>query len=157
MVYVPDRVAWSGPPTDDADRTWLRPGLAVRPSRGSVRSVLFVSGDGGWNLGVVPMAETLRDRGALVVGIDIRAFVKTLNAADSCAYPAGDLERLSRTVQLKRGLPEYKAPILVGYSSGATLVYAALAAAPPRRSPARSASVSAPISRSAALHASRMA
>jgi type IV secretory pathway VirJ component len=81
-------------------------------------------------LAVVPMAETLRDHGALVVGIDIRAFVKTLNAANSCAYPAGELERLSRTVQIKRGLAEYKAPILIGYSSGATLAYAALAAAP---------------------------
>ena len=76
------------------------------------------------------MAEALRDRGALVAGIDIRAFMKTLNAANACAYPAGDLERLSRVVQLKRGLAEYRAPILVGYSSGATLVYAALAAAP---------------------------
>src|SRR3990170_7961315 len=45
--------------------------------------------------------------------------------------PSEDLERLSRTVQLKRGLTEYKAPILVGYSSGATMVYAAVAAAPP--------------------------
>lgn len=128
---VPDRAAWSGPPTDvltvpGFGQVWL-----YAPRAAPSQVVLFVSGDGGWNLGVIPMAETLRDHGALVVGIDIRAFVKTLNAADSCAYPAGDLERLSRTVQLKRGLAEYKAPILVGYSSGATLVYAALAAAPP--------------------------
>jgi type IV secretory pathway VirJ component len=92
--------------------------------------VLFISGDGGWNLGVIPMAETLRDHGALVVGIDIRAFMKTLDASSDCAYPAGALEELSRTVQLHRKVKEYKAPILVGYSSGATLVYAALAAAP---------------------------
>jgi hypothetical protein len=30
--------------------------------------VLFISGDGGWNLGVVAMAERLRDLGALVLG-----------------------------------------------------------------------------------------
>jgi len=93
--------------------------------------VLFVSGDGGFNLGVVSMAERLRDQGALVVGIDIRAFLKSLEASKSCAYPAGALEELSRAVQLHRKLPAYKRPILVGYSSGATLVYAALAAAPP--------------------------
>ena len=93
--------------------------------------VLFVSGDGGWNLGVVSMAERVRDLGALVVGIDIRAFVNSLEASKSCAYPAGALEELSRAVQLHRKLPEYKRPILVGYSSGATLVYAALVAAPP--------------------------
>jgi type IV secretory pathway VirJ component len=45
--------------------------------------------------------------------------------AKYCGY------RLSRTVQLRRKLTEYKPPLLVGYSSGATLVYAALAAAPP--------------------------
>ena len=34
-------------------------------------------------------------------------------------------------MQLERHFTEYKPPILVGYSSGATLVYAAIAAAPP--------------------------
>ena len=93
--------------------------------------VLFISGDGGWNLGVVDMAERLRDHGALVVGIDIRPFIKNLGMSGSCAYPAGALEELSRAVQLRFKMPAYRRPILVGYSSGATLVYAALAAAPP--------------------------
>lgn len=93
--------------------------------------VLFVSGDGGWNLGVVSMAGRLRDLGALVVGIDIRAFVKSLERSKTCAYPAGSLEQLSRAVQIRHKLPAYTRPILVGYSSGATLVYAAAAAAPP--------------------------
>ena len=93
--------------------------------------VLFVSGDGGWNLGVVEMAERLRDAGALVVGIDIRAFLRSLNTSESCAYPAGSLEELSRAIQRRYAVPTYIRPMLVGYSSGATLVYAALAAAPP--------------------------
>ena len=93
--------------------------------------VLFISGDGGWNLGVVDMAERLRDAGALTVGIDIRAFMKGLEATVGCAYPAGALEELSRAVQRRYKLPAYIRPILVGYSSGASLVYAALAAAPP--------------------------
>jgi type IV secretory pathway VirJ component len=93
--------------------------------------VIFISGDGGWNLGVVDMATRLRDAGALVVGVDIRAFMKSLEASARCAYPAGSLEELSRAVQQRFALPTYIRPILVGYSSGATLVYAALAAAPP--------------------------
>jgi type IV secretory pathway VirJ component len=93
--------------------------------------VLFVSGDGGWNLGVVSMAERVRDLGALVAGIDIREFLKSLESSKGCAYPAGALEELARSVQLHRKLPAYERPILVGYSSGATLAYAALAAAPP--------------------------
>jgi type IV secretory pathway VirJ component len=92
--------------------------------------VLFISGDGGWNLGVVSMAERLRGMGALVVGIDIRSFFKSLESGKSCPYPAGALEELSRTVQIQRKLASYIRPILVGYSSGATMVYAALAAAP---------------------------
>ena len=92
--------------------------------------VLFVSGDGRWNHGVIPMAERLRDLGALVVGIDIRTFLHSMEASPACAYPAGALEELSRAVQLHRHLAAYERPILVGYSSGATLVYAALAAAP---------------------------
>lgn len=102
------------------------------PARAPEEVVLFVSGDGGWNLGVIPMAERLRDLGALVVGIDIRTYVKSLEASKvACAYPAGELEELARTVQLRHRLPEYRRPMLVGYSSGASLVYAALAAAPP--------------------------
>ncbi len=92
--------------------------------------VLFLSGDGGWNLGVVPMAERLRDLGALVVGIDIRTFLRSLSEGKGCAYPAGALEELARAVQVRARLPEYHRPILVGYSSGASLAYAAIASAP---------------------------
>jgi type IV secretory pathway VirJ component len=126
-----DRVACAGPPREVLTVSGFGQVSVYAPRATPSEVVLFVSGDGGWNLGVIPMAEALRNRGALVVGINVREFLKTLNAANSCSYPAGDLERLSRTVQLKRGLTEYKAPILVGYSSGATLVYAAVAAAPP--------------------------
>jgi type IV secretory pathway VirJ component len=106
--------------------------LALYPPSGvPSQVVLFLSGDGGWNLGVVSMAESLRDAGALVVGIDIRSFTRRLERSGTCVYPAGQLEELSRAVQLKAGMPEYRRPILVGYSSGATLAYAALAAAPP--------------------------
>jgi type IV secretory pathway VirJ component len=101
------------------------------PASAPAQVVLFISGDGGWNLGVIPMARRLQTEGALVVGIDIRTFLASLERSGACAYPAGSLEELSRAVQLRHRLPEYRAPILVGYSSGATLVYAALAQAPP--------------------------
>jgi len=94
--------------------------------------VLFVSGDGGWNLGVVDMARELTSTGALVVGIDILRYLKELGAGgDACLYPAADFEALSQFVQKKLDLPRYLTPVLVGYSSGATLVYAVLAQAPP--------------------------
>jgi len=94
--------------------------------------VLFVSGDGGWNLGVVDMAKALAGLDALVVGIDITHYLHAADAAKlSCTSAAVDFEALSQVVQKKLGMPDYVPPVLVGYSSGATLVYATLVQAPP--------------------------
>lgn len=99
------------------------------PSPKSV--VIFVSGDGGWNLGVVDMARELASLDSLVVGVDIVHYLKVLGQSKGeCSYPAGDFEGLSKYVQQKLNLPRYITPILVGYSSGATLVYATLVQAP---------------------------
>jgi type IV secretory pathway VirJ component len=96
------------------------------------RVVLFLSGDGGWNQGVVTMAEALADMDALVVGIDIRHYLGALaDAKEPCSYPAADFEALSQWAQQKLGFPSYVTPVLVGYSSGASLVYATLAQSPP--------------------------
>jgi type IV secretory pathway VirJ component len=95
------------------------------------RVVLFISGDGGWNRGVVDMARAVASLDALVVGVDIRAYMKSLlTSSETCAYPAGDLEQLSQFVQKKYRFPDYFAPVIMGYSSGATFVYAALVQAP---------------------------
>lgn len=89
--------------------------------------VLFLSGDGGWNLGVVTMAQHLAAEGALVAGIDVRRYLEQLEKSpDQCVSPAADAENLSRSLQSKLHLKLYLQPTLVGYSSGATLVYAAL-------------------------------
>ena len=93
--------------------------------------VLFVSGDGGWNEGVVEMAQELSAMGAVVAGIDIREYLKSLaSSKEKCVYPAADFEALSQYLQKKLDLPTYTPPVLCGYSSGATLVYAVLAQAP---------------------------
>jgi len=94
-------------------------------------AVLFVSGDGGWNLGVISMAQRLADKGAVVAGIDIRHYLAQLEKApQKCVSPVVDFENLSRYLQSRLGLKNYLQPTLVGYSSGATLVYATLAEAP---------------------------
>ncbi len=94
--------------------------------------VLFLSGDGGWNLGVVDMAKTLAQDGqTLVVGIDIvKYYQKLQKEAEQCLYPAGDMENLSEFVQKELQLADYHKPVLAGYSSGATLTYALLCQAP---------------------------
>jgi type IV secretory pathway VirJ component len=90
-----------------------------------------LSGDGGWNLGVVDMARELASMDALVVGIDITHYLRVLNQQkEGCLYPASDFESLSKYIQKRLEYPDYVRPLLVGYSSGATLIYAALVQAP---------------------------
>ncbi|MBE9463056.1 AcvB/VirJ family lysyl-phosphatidylglycerol hydrolase [Dyadobacter subterraneus] len=93
--------------------------------------VLFISGDGGWNQGVIDMADNFVAMDAMVVGIDIRSYLKNLqNTRSACYYPAADLENLSKFIQKKYRYKNYVSPLLVGYSSGATLVYGILAQSP---------------------------
>lgn len=93
---------------------------------------LLVSGDGGWNLGVIDMARALAELDSMVVGIDITRYIKQLNAgSEKCVYPAAHFEALSQYLQKKYRFPRYTLPVLVGYSSGATMVYATLAQSPP--------------------------
>jgi type IV secretory pathway VirJ component len=94
--------------------------------------VLFISGDGGWQLGVVRMAQQLVAKNAVVVGIDVRRYLAAITRAQrSCRSLAGDFENLSHAVQKQLHLNEYHVPVLIGYSSGATIVYATLAQGPP--------------------------
>jgi type IV secretory pathway VirJ component len=95
------------------------------------RVVLFLSGDGGWNLGVVDMARSLSALDALVVGIDLPRYLERLaSSSERCSYPPADLEGLSQYVQRRLGFETYVNPIVVGYSSGATLAYTTLVQAP---------------------------
>ena len=106
--------------------------VSVYRGSGAPRDVvLFLSGDGGWNQGVISMARRLAANGAVVAGIDIRHYLAQLEgAADECVSPAADLENLSHYLQSKLGFTRYVQPTLAGYSSGATLAYATLGESP---------------------------
>ena len=129
----------SAPAAADPDVRHLPGGrfgtLSVYVPQGRPKSVaLFLSGDGGWELGVLDMAHALRQLGAVVVGIDIRRYFASLGrsaGSPGCQLIAADFENLSHQVQRQLGLGEYLVPVLVGYSSGATVVYATLVQSPP--------------------------
>jgi type IV secretory pathway VirJ component len=109
----------------------LGPITVYQPSSTPRSVALFISGDGGWNLGVVDMARSLASHGALVAGVDIRRVLKLVPLRDrGCTYPAAQFEALAHTLEARFALPQYHYPILVGYSSGATLAYALLLQAP---------------------------
>ncbi len=127
-------------PSDGAD-AHVRAGrfgaVSVYIPEGQPKSVaIFLSGDGGWELGVINMAKALRDAGAVVIGADIRRYLGSLGEAAArphapCQLIAADFEALSHQVQKEIGMREYHVPVLVGYSSGATVVYATLVQSPP--------------------------
>jgi len=127
-------------PVDGAYATRLPAGrfgtVTVYIPEGKPTSVaIFVSGDGGWELGVVSMAHALTEMGAVVIGVDIRQFFASLRKAAArpdapCQMIAADFETLSHQVQKEIGMSDYLVPVLVGYSSGATVVYATLVQSP---------------------------
>jgi type IV secretory pathway VirJ component len=131
----------SPPPVADEQATRLTVGrfgtVTIYIPEGTPQSVaIFVSGDGGWERGVVNMARALTGLGAVVIGVDIRHYFESLRKAAarpgaSCQMIAADFEALSHQVQKEIGMSEYHVPVLVGYSSGATVVYATLVQSPP--------------------------
>ena len=128
------------PPAEKDTETHLPAGrfgtVTVYIPEGTPQSVaIFLSGDGGWHLGVINMARTLAEMGAVVIGVDVTRYLGSLHAAAAraaqCQLIAGDFENLSHQVQKEIGMSEYHVPVLVGYSSGATVVYASLVQSPP--------------------------
>ncbi|HTD13304.1 MAG TPA: AcvB/VirJ family lysyl-phosphatidylglycerol hydrolase, partial [Steroidobacteraceae bacterium] len=97
--------------------------VAVYIPEGPPQSVaVFLSGDGGWELGVVNMAHALTALGAVVIGADIRNYLASLKSAAQragapCQMIAADFESLSHQVQKEIGMSEYHVPVLIGYSS----------------------------------------
>jgi len=128
-------------PPDSAHPSHLSAGrfgtVSVYIPDGKPRSVaIFLSGDGGWELGVINMAHALMGLGAVVIGVDIRQYFASLGKSAAhpgapCQMLAADIESLSHQVQKEIGMRDYLVPVLVGYSSGATVVYATLVQSPP--------------------------
>jgi type IV secretory pathway VirJ component len=94
--------------------------------------VLFLSGDGGWNLGVIGMAKTMAGEGAAVAAIDTPKLLKALDATTDgdCADLGGTLTAFAAKERKALGVPDDAPLIFGGYSSGATAVYLAQAALP---------------------------
>jgi len=101
-----------------------------RPLGEARQTVLFFSGERGWEAELEPIAQSLARQGALVAGIDTPALFRNLEKDDGCVNPDGDLENLSHFLQAYYRLPAYRPALLVGAASGAAFVHAMLAQAP---------------------------
>jgi len=105
--------------------------VTIYAPQGEARGMaLFLSGDGGWNLGVWDMAQTAAELGYWVAGFSTPAYLKTLEASSGeCSDAAGLLDHIANVVKKEMRIPASFRPVLIGYSSGATIGYAALAEA----------------------------
>jgi type IV secretory pathway VirJ component len=94
--------------------------------------VIMISGDDGWKYGVVNFAEEFSGKNTLVVGVDILRYYKVLRQCiDDCYNVSADFVRLATIIEKRYNFPDYKPVLIMGYSSGATLVYGILAQARP--------------------------
>ena len=100
-----------------------------RPRVAAKGLALFASGDGGWNLGVLDMAHEAAAAGFWVAGFSTPKFLKALDAGDAeCSDADGLIANAGAALVRTLDLPLDTKPVVIGYSSGATVVYAALAA-----------------------------
>jgi type IV secretory pathway VirJ component len=97
-----------------------------------INVAIMISGDGGWKSGVVSFAETFSEMNTLVIGVDILSYYKDLRQrTDDCYNVAADFVQLATEIEKKYDFPDYIPPVIMGYSSGATLVYGIMAQARP--------------------------
>ncbi len=105
--------------------------VAVYAPMGDAKGLaLFASGDGGWELGVWDMAQMAASLGYWVAGFSTPILLKSLDAdTGPCSDAAAAFTRIGNEVKSTLQLPADVRPLLIGYSSGATVAYAALAQA----------------------------
>ncbi len=97
-----------------------------------VNLIIMISGDGGWKAGVPEFAKEFAGNGSVVAGIDILRYYRQLRQRESdCYLVASDFVEMATAIEKKYNFPEYNPPIIMGYSSGATLVYGILSQARP--------------------------
>lgn len=89
--------------------------------------IVLISGENDWKSKAQFFSEN-----SLIIGVDIRQYYKTLrDRTDDCYNVAADFVELATEVEKKYDFPDYRPPVIMGFSGGATLVFGILAQARP--------------------------
>jgi type IV secretory pathway VirJ component len=95
------------------------------------RAVVLVSDKDGWTPREESLATALADDGALVLGVDLPAYLKQMESIDDkCSLPDSHFEEMIHWMQRNQNLQKYIYPIVIGDGAGATFAYALDAKAP---------------------------
>jgi type IV secretory pathway VirJ component len=100
---------------------------------GAMRGLVVLFSDArGWSSVSDDTAAALARDGALVVGVDLPAYLQRLDTlrGETCHGLVGDIESISRQIQRKRGSNSYRTPIVAGIGEGGALAAIILAQAP---------------------------
>jgi len=94
--------------------------------------IIMISGDNGWKSEAAGFSQTFSEMHTLVIGVDIVRYYKNLKLRkDDCYNVAADFVQLATEMEKKYDFPDYKPPLIMGYSRGAALVYGIIAQARP--------------------------
>lgn len=100
--------------------------------QGNVRAEFFLISDAsGWGGAEDELANRLSGEGAIVVGIDLPAYLGGLEAEQrKCGYTVSAIESLSKQIQRELGVKAYRAPIIAGVGAGGAMALAIAAQTP---------------------------
>lgn len=117
---------------DSADIAPFGKVFLYSPQSAPQNVIIMISGDAGWKFGVLGFAEKFAEMNNIVVGVDVLRYLKELRQrTEECYHVASDFVELVTTVEKKYNFREYRPAVVMGYSSGATLVYGILAQSRP--------------------------
>ncbi|WOS63843.1 virulence factor [Sinorhizobium fredii] len=93
--------------------------------------VVLLSDSGGWSSKEDTVARSLSDNNAIVIGIDLKAYLAALAKDDGdCVYTVSDIESLSQQVQRAAGSGAYRPPVVAGVGAGGAMALAIAAQSP---------------------------
>ncbi|PST25489.1 virulence factor family protein [Mesorhizobium plurifarium] len=123
-------------PSSAEDAATLDTGMIPAPhillTKGAASGlVVLLSDAGGWTEKEDAAARKLSSEKALVIGIDLKAYLAALAKGDGdCVYTVSDIESLSRQVQRAAGNSAYRPPIVAGVGAGGAMALAIAAQSP---------------------------
>jgi type IV secretory pathway VirJ component len=95
------------------------------------RAIVLISDKNGWDARAESLAVALAGDGALVLGVDLPAYLKQMTSIDDkCSLPASHFEEMIHWMQRNQKVDKFIYPLLVGDGAGAMFAYALDAQAP---------------------------
>ncbi|WP_018239298.1 virulence factor [Ensifer sp. BR816] len=101
------------------------------PKEEATGLVVLFSDAGGWTTREDSVARSLSGSNAIVIGIDLKAYLAALAKDDGdCVYTVSDIESLSQQVQRAAGSGAYRPPVIAGAGAGGAMALAIAAQSP---------------------------